>query len=201
MNARCMANFDHRVSTPRKRHDRRVTCLSRIVLLAVVLAAGADQPGNNPAIASNRRQTTIDVAPVLLACSSVGTSRPGNGKVLRRGGPYGRGEFQIKNAPSSDAVVALSTAGTVVRAVYVRSGETATVSNIPDGTYDIYYTSGSDWDADAFAFCADPTYQEFDTGATFTTIGNRYTIYILTLYGVVGGNMTSHSISPEQFPK
>jgi hypothetical protein len=89
-----------------------------------------------------------------------------NGTVLRAPGP-GRGEITAENVPGDDSVVTLAQGGRAIGSFYVTRGETTQMTNIPDGTYDIFFTSGIGWDGSEFTRSC--TFQRFDKPATFTT--------------------------------
>jgi hypothetical protein len=95
--------------------------------------------------------------------------------------------------------------GTVATlAVYVRARSSYTAQGVPDGTYQIYFTSGSDWDSAGHVFTRDCGFQKFDTPTSFTTStsGNmiNYTEDQITLNPVVNGNATTSDVPPGQFP-
>jgi hypothetical protein len=77
------------------------------------------------------------------------------------------------------------------------------MTNIPDGTYDIFFTSGTDWDGNEFTRSC--TFQRFDKPATFTTTEtqNEITYMHLTvvLYPTPNGNSRVVDVPPDSFPK
>lgn len=125
-----------------------------------------------------------------------------NGTVLRAPGS-GRGEITAKNVPDHDSVVTLGQGGRATGSFYVTRGETAQMTNIPDGTYDIFFTSGTDWDGSEFTRSC--TFQRFDKPATFTTTETQneitYTHLTVVLYPVPNGNSRVFDVPPDSFPK
>jgi hypothetical protein len=130
------------------------------------------------------------------------TRQPDNGDLApgRRGG-YGQ---LTVSASSEDAVVKLTQNGGIVRDIFIRGGTSTTVTSIPDGTFDVYFTAGVDWDGLAGRFTRSCTYNKFDNPVTFTTrylsTSVEYTTYRLTLYSTLGGTARSSEVPPKSFP-
>jgi hypothetical protein len=101
-----------------------------------------------------------------------------NGTVLHAPGSGG-GEMTAENVPDHDSVVTLSQDGRAVGSLYVARGETAQMNNIPDGTYDIFFASGADWDGKEFTRSC--TFQRFDKPATFATTETQHRRLFKTL--------------------
>jgi hypothetical protein len=125
-----------------------------------------------------------------------------NGTVLHAPG-QGRGEITAENVPDHDSVVTLAQGGRAVGSFYLTRGETARMTNIPDGTYDIFFTSGTDWDGSEFTRSC--TFQRFDKPATFTTTETQneiiYTHFTVVLYPIPNGNSRVVDVPPGSFPK
>lgn len=128
--------------------------------------------------------------------------RRSNGTVLRAPGS-GEGEITAENGTDHDAVITISQDGSVVGSFYVAHGETARMANIPDGTYDIFYASGADWDGGQFTRSC--VFWRFDKTAAFTTTktqsGIQYVKFSITLRPVPNGNTQLVDVPPESFPK
>lgn len=77
------------------------------------------------------------------------------------------------------------------------------MANIPDGTYDIFFTSGADWDGKEFTRSC--TFQRFDKTATFATTETQrritYTKFSVILHLVPNGNSRVVDVPPDFFPK
>ncbi len=131
------------------------------------------------------------------------TRRAGNGSLPggRRGG---YGELTITASGGTDAVVKVLQGADVIRNVYVQAGASAKVDGIPNGTFDVFYTEGTDWDDANHRFTRDCAFSRFDQPITFSTTNHpgsiEYTTYTLTLYGVVGGTASSTDVPPGAFP-
>ena len=123
-----------------------------------------------------------------------------NGAVLARKGGAGLGEVQITNGGDHDGVVKL-VAGSKRTTVHVRKNGSATVKQIPDGSYKVFFASGSSWDGKRNTFSRDCGFTAFDDKMKFTSGGGRYTRYSLTLNPVAGGNASSSPVDPGDFPQ
>ncbi|SCL25777.1 hypothetical protein [Micromonospora inyonensis] len=127
-----------------------------------------------------------------------GNRRLGNGSYVKRT-KGGLGQLKIDNG-GADAVISIVRGKTAVTRVYVRSKSTFTVRGVRDGTYQIFMTSGKDWDARNKAFSRDCDFEKFDDPLTFSTTSRTYTSWTLSLTPVVGGNASTSSVDPDQFP-
>ncbi|MER7579041.1 hypothetical protein [Kitasatospora sp. NPDC097691] len=78
-----------------------------------------------------------------------------NGAVVRDGGNGGKGTLKFNNNGSADAVFTLATDGKAVASAYAAKGQAATIDGVKDGSYEIYYTTGVDWDSEAKQFTRD----------------------------------------------
>ncbi|MDQ2709206.1 MAG: hypothetical protein M3Z25_16930 [Actinomycetota bacterium] len=109
---------------------------------------------------------------------------PVNGAILvdHRTPGQGEGVLEARNEGTDAAVVFLARAGSaLVVSVAVSSGQTAVVGGIPDGDYELAYTSGRDWDAaDNGAFSRGCQFRRFTAPAPFRTEpmagGTGYTV-------------------------
>ncbi|MFB9234090.1 hypothetical protein ACFFWC_00840 [Plantactinospora siamensis] len=112
----------------------------------------------------------------------------------------GLGRLKIENNGTVDTVFSVVRGKTVVDRIYVRSKSTATVRGIPDGTYQVYFVSGIDWDSRFKAFGRDCGFERFDSTYKFTTTSRSYTEWTLSLLAGNGGNASSSDVDPDQFP-
>jgi hypothetical protein len=115
------------------------------------------------------------------------------------------------NGNAYDAVVCLVnvSTGKTIRNEYIRAGSEFTMSKLPSGTYYMKAYFGKDWNPEITNFCG--TYGAFETDAHFSKSDNlgdyldisnteySYTTGSVTLYAVVGGNMTTERTSPSDF--
>ncbi|MBB5629619.1 hypothetical protein [Sphaerisporangium krabiense] len=130
--------------------------------------------------------------------------RLANGAFIRRGPRGGLGHLIVKNGATSDTVISVVRGKSAVTRFYIRKGKNVTVTGVPDGTYKVYYTSGSDWDRRTRAFTRDCAFKKFGKDLAFRT--RRTATYIqpmswsITLRPVVGGNVRSVEVDPEDFP-
>ncbi len=186
------------------------------VLAALVLAVGllATPPVAAQSSAAPTPPGTVTLVPaapgapgtVTLASGAVSTasatSRPANGTILYskiRGGP---GMLTIKNGLSKDGVVTLMVGRSKAFSVYVRARSNTTVRNIKDGTYIIYFTTGSafSFSAPKGRFTRGAAYWRFNNRLRFVSSPRYYTIWTITLHQVKGGNAPATQINPWNYP-
>lgn len=132
-------------------------------------------------------------------------SRPLTGTFFTRSWEFGTGELSITNGHDRDAVAVLAYPSLVVHsAVYIRTGDSFTITGIQDGNYYLYFMLGSDWDGSIGKFTHDKSFFRFSRSLPFTTTwtddGYQYTIYELTLHPVRGGNAVTNAVEEEDFP-
>jgi hypothetical protein len=125
--------------------------------------------------------------------------RKANGSYLIRT-TGGSGQLKIDNGNNVDTVVNLVKSGSKKPAVsvYVRGTKKFTTSRIKDGTYQVYTSSGSDWDGKRFA--RNCQFSKFDSTMKFTTTSRQYTIWEIGLKTRLGGNASSSDVDPDEFP-
>ncbi|GLX01197.1 hypothetical protein [Microtetraspora sp. NBRC 16547] len=130
--------------------------------------------------------------------------RLGNGTILVSSIRGGRGGLTVKNGTAGDSVVTLVLGKRKAVSVYVRKKSTAKVSNIKDGKYRVFFTSGVDYDRAARSFTRNCTFQKFDDPLPYKTVYTatqiRWDDWTLTLNKVVGGNASTSDVSPDDFP-
>lgn len=135
-----------------------------------------------------------------LSCDSIplGTFRPHTGviKPNQRGGGYG--ELAVDNGTSKDGVVILMLDDEPFVAAYIRHGDSFTLTGIRDGIYDLYFSTGSQWNGEEFTRSA--SYQRFEEPFDFTTGATTYTTWSVTLHSVSGGTASAEDLSEGEFP-
>lgn len=173
--------------------------LERTPLRAGVVAAVALTGGlltSAPAAATSQSA----VARVTVSAESAAAARPGNGRILYDRISGGRGQLKVKNGTSRDAVVALVRGKTKAISVYVRARSTATVRDVRDGTYRIYFTTGTRYSVSKGRFTRSPAYSRFDDRLRYVTTSRSSAIWTLTLNKVRNGNAKTTYINPKDFP-
>jgi hypothetical protein len=119
--------------------------------------------------------------------------------------PKGKGVLEIENGTSEDAALRLYdvSAKQVVRCLFVKARDSLRVTGISQGTYDLNYTTGLDWESGAEVFRWEPTYNQFGQPFVYseqqTGDGVRYREIRVTLHPVIGGNVQAVPISREVF--
>lgn len=153
-------------------------------------------------IAQSLGPSGADLSAALPAANPLPDRRMINGIILHSPGS-GMGEITAENGTDHDAEVTISHDGQTTGSFYVTRGETARMTNIPDGAYDIFFTTGEDWDGAAFTRSC--SFQRFDHPANFTTSKTRreitYTRLSITLQPVPDGTAQTVDVPPDSFPK
>jgi len=83
---------------------------------------------------------------------------------------------------------------------YVRAGEEVIRTDIPNANYQVYLTSGSNWDPSQNRFLDALSYEKLDEPMEFTSDGNRYTTWQLSLV-TTEGEAYSLPIEESDFPE
>lgn len=130
--------------------------------------------------------------------------RLGNGAFVKDSGRGGLGQLTVKNGTDSDAVVSLTRGKKTAFTVYVRKGASTTVRRVGDGSYTVYFSSGSDWSSSKKSFTRDCAFEKFDDTADFNTVqvsgGTQYTVLTFSLAKTVDGNATTSEVPANEFP-
>ena len=162
------------------------------VLAAFVLAVGL--------LATPVSAQSGAVTQARTASASCATSRPHSGTILYGGITGGQGRLTIENGLSQDGVVALVLGRSKAISVYVRDKSKTTAYNVKDGTYTVYFTTGSRFSACQGRFTRDAAYYRFDNHLRFVTTAQNYSIWTVTLQPVNHGNAPASQINPRDFP-
>ncbi|MEJ2866376.1 hypothetical protein WCD74_01280 [Actinomycetospora sp. OC33-EN08] len=178
-------------STPSIPTRRRRSSLFATGAVVAALLAGATLPGTAEAAPAPGPAAIVATA---LAAPTQEDARPRNGALLTKRGS-GSGSFTVDNSRgSSDAVVTLSSGARATLVMYVRSGQKATASKVPDGRFDVFVERGQAWNSAAGRFDRTDSTGRFDRQAGFTTKrtsrGTSYSRVTLTLHQVANGNTT-----------
>ncbi|GAO11537.1 hypothetical protein TPA0598_08_04480 [Streptomyces lydicamycinicus] len=130
--------------------------------------------------------------------------RLANGAFVRDGSRGGLGRLTVNNGTSSDAVVTLTRGTRTAFSLYVRKGSKATVRSVNSGAYTVYFTTGEDWNGGKRSFTRGCSFEKFDDKANFRTVrvagGTQYTVLTFTLNKVFGGNASTSTVPPGEFP-
>ncbi|MCL7377871.1 hypothetical protein [Streptomyces sp. 35G-GA-8] len=130
--------------------------------------------------------------------------RLGNGALVKDARSGGLGRLTVKNGTDSDAVVSLTRGKKTAFTVYIRKGTSTTVRRVGDGSYTVYFASGSDWSSAKKSFTRDCAFEKFDDTADFRTVevsgGTQYTVLTFSLAKTIGGNATTSEVPESEFP-
>jgi hypothetical protein len=170
----------------------------RHALAAVAVVSALAVPGM-PVAAAAATHAPTGYRAAGAAPATCSTSRPHSGTILFSGIRGGLGRITIKNHLSQDSVIVLVRGKSKAIGVYVRAHATSTVRNIKDGTYTIYFTTGSRFSACKGRFTSGASYWRVKNRLPFVS-PPRFTVATLTIFAASGGNSPSTQISPSGFP-
>jgi hypothetical protein len=132
-----------------------------------------------------------------------------NGTILTELTAIGPGRFIVQNNTDRDAVVKLvdEAARHSVVAVYLTSYSSATIEQIPEGSFVALCGQGVDWDDNAKVFTREKSFGKFDQDLNFVTkversehqIIQRHQYITLELAPSITGNITRSKISEKTF--
>ncbi|MHB1160834.1 MAG: hypothetical protein ACYC3V_10970 [Chloroflexota bacterium] len=155
------------------------------------------QPSPLPTTAVSPPSPSPTAAPVQPTPAS--NLRPTTGTFLRDTTRNGSSKLVLSNGQSLDAVAVLTTpTDTPLVSVYIRAGDSFTLTGIRDGDYQLYFVVGEDWDNVSSGFTRNADYARAEGLLTF-----RYAQYAgvsITLHSVPQGNTGVRSLDPDQFP-
>ncbi len=161
-----------------------------------------------PCTVTARQDGTGDYLPATPVTQSVNVApiRLDNGRVLVDAGfRNGLGKLTIQNGQGRDAVAVLTTADNKpVFSVSIQAQQTYVIDNIRDGTYNVFFELGSDWDDKSGSFNLSSSRTRFQDPFVFQTVpiagGVQYDTVTVTLQPVAGGTAATSPVPPDQFP-
>jgi hypothetical protein len=185
--------------------DGRELCASSAIMARLGTAeslAAVRDAGRALAAKGGAQGYRVDLA--VPATPKEQNRRLANGQFVRQGSRTGRGELTIENTSDRDTLITLALGKRAALSVYVRHGAKDKVSGIRDGSYQIYYTQGADWDPKARAFTRECSFERFDDSFKFTTkqtaTQTEWTTWTITLEPATGGNAGVREVDPGDFP-
>ncbi|MEU6727660.1 hypothetical protein ABZ917_28485 [Nonomuraea wenchangensis] len=165
------------------------------LIAAFAMAATLGTAGPAGATTATTAATTTTVSATATAAA-----RPRNGAILFDRISGGRGVLKIKNGLRTDGVVILVRGKTKAISIYVRAKSTASIKDVRDGTYRLYFTTGYAYSKSRHRFTRAATYQRFNDRLRYYTTATASRIYTLTLHPVRGGNAGTRHVNPKDFP-
>jgi hypothetical protein len=136
-------------------------------------------------------------------------TRPSTGTFLKDTIKDGRGELTIINDNTQmDAVAVLNPSNNGTKlAIYIRSKDSFTISGIADGSYDMYFEMGNNWNSSSDKFTDKGGFYRLDRSLPFETIersnGIEYSAWTVALETAApNANEAAQKISvnEEDFP-
>jgi len=147
---------------------------------------------------------TVRATPGPPSCLSDLSIRPKSGAELGGRHRGGLGKLRVENGTGSDAVAVFVDVSTDVarRAIFIRAGESGSITSVPIGNYRLRFQLGSDWLSER-RFCQVSGTSEFDETFDFQEIksdrGTNYSTYEVTLHAVLLGTAKTHQVSNSVF--
>ena len=143
-----------------------------------------------------------DQAYVMIVVPMPPPRRLATGTIIRQvGATNGSGRLTVDNGLDLDAVAVLSNLnGASMIAVYIQNNDSFAITGIQDGTYDLYFTLGEDWDSEQAKFTRRKSLSRFDDPFEFSTTGTTYTVWSITLHTVTGGTAGTEPVPEDEFP-
>lgn len=176
-----------------------------------IVPSVSNTPGMNnlrtvqEALSSGRLGASYQWGEFLPAPTLLPERRLANGQLIDSLRRTGSGQLEVDNGTEHDAVVKLVQGDKPIVSVYVRNGSTTTVEKINDGSYELFYTSGTDWDEQLKTFTRSCQFKRMEEPAEFTTTqtsgGTSYTIQTVGLQPRIGGNASAAEVPDQSFPK
>ncbi|HQN10374.1 MAG TPA: J domain-containing protein [Thermoanaerobaculia bacterium] len=170
-------------------------------LLVFALLSGQRAPETRSTASSSRSSTAPPAVPTLPPAQPL----PGSGLKGMSGvdEPWKEdwdAPLQIKAAQGSHFFVKLVDVNRpdVAITLFVRGGQTLDVE-VPLGTFEIRYASGTTWYGDEYLFGPETTYSKADKLFTFEIVGNQVRGFTITLYKVAHGNLSTSKIRASEF--
>lgn len=166
--------------------------------------------------ASNK---TVPLSGPAEAKVRLDTIAPLNNAILYNAKPWSiaKGELTVSNGAPSHAIAKLidktANPNRKVLSFVICAGQQSTVRGVPDGSYRLMFAFGDRLYRDTDRLESPRSFYEFDKTFSFnTTITNtvkegstyqdtQYWVVSVTLTPVVGGNITTSSISKDEFEK
>ena len=205
---------------PKKPVDWPVVAALVIIALILggILLAGMFQGGTKKGTAAGGCVTVITPTPTLpvtpkqyVISTTSTTEQPVTSAAAPETGTFitgspvngGAGDLTVDNTGGSSDVVAVLTKHLdkkTLFAVYIRRGDLYTTGGVRDGTYDLYISTGGNWNFSTKQFSENPSYQEFEDPLPFTTSGKQFTAWNVVIYPTVYGNAETTTVTPDDFP-
>jgi hypothetical protein len=130
-----------------------------------------------------------------------GYYRPENGAIfVDKREKIGIGILKVDNGFPKDAHVLITYQNMPIYSLYIHSQEQAVLEGVPDGEYNVYFSSGTDWDAVDYRFTSDAIYMKFEDIFSYVTQGNQSVKWTITMGSAEGGIAVTKPVSPGEFP-
>jgi len=187
--------------------DANQVCAGSSALEMLSSSAGAAQLRSAEAQLRSAEAQMAQVDPTaeasfLPAATAFTHRRLANGALVKQAAHSGLGQLTVHNNNDQDAVVSLVVRGrdAATMALYVRARSSATTTGVPDGAYQVYYTTGADWDRSEHLFTRYCDFEKLNKTIHLTTGVTNYAAQQITLNSVLAGNVTASRVPADKFP-
>jgi curved DNA-binding protein CbpA len=139
----------------------------------------------------------------VFSSPEIPTSVPVTGTYIVRNLSGGEGKLEIDNGLDLDAYAVLSRSNAIMTpqmGIYIRAGDSFTMTGINDGVFVLSFRIGKNWDGDSKKFLEKQINQRFQEQFEFSTTLEEYTIWEVTLHPVSGGEAQTIFIDENEFP-
>jgi hypothetical protein len=138
---------------------------------------------------------------LIISIAEAGDDRPETGYCVKNITRSGLGEVVMHNNAKMDSVAVLADLDIKpLIAIYIRAGDTYNLTGVDDGSYGLYFTMGTGWDAKAGKFRSSRGLYRFNNPLDFKTVddadGTEYSTFEVSLYEVPMGES---NILPDNF--
>jgi hypothetical protein len=151
------------------------------------------------------KEPTFKIGLRLPTAKKQASRRLANGSFVRSGGRGARGSLSIGNGGSDDAVITLARGKRPVYSVYVRKDKKYQVTGVRDGTYQVFFSTGDDWDPGTKSFSRNCEFEQFEDSLSFRTTYSatmiRWSKWTISLQPVAGGTARTSEVDPGDFPE
>ena len=126
-----------------------------------------------------------DLVDLKVDCKTIPAAsyRPTNGMlVLDTRTKLGQGQLKVNNGTADDsAILIMKPDNTLLTAFFVRSNEAFNLFGVPAGKYQVYFTQGQDWDANAKKFTTKVVTRKIDQTLEYLEKGESPSVWNMNL--------------------
>ena len=138
-----------------------------------------------------------DQAYVMIVVPMPPPRRLTTGTIIKQVGAWnGINKLSVDNGQDVDAIAILQRPDKSAKiAVYIQNHDQFTLTGIPDGTYNLFFTLGEDWDSEQVRFTRKRGLSRFEDPFEFAA-----SWWKVTLHSVPGGAAETEPVPEDEFP-